>query len=184
MSSLRLVLLATVATGTAMAFAPRGAAAAGGGDTAKLVCYAEQDADAAGSKDEKRVALAVDRSSDLTFPGGLKQTVYDAHGKQTDSDSGANRRMATALGEIIVTTKGGSTIKSDFGAHMGLRSLWVRPDDVSVDYDCSTTEESATPRVWQCAIRDQNEGLKLTAATLTLMDHPDAICGFFQDGQK
>lgn len=70
--------------------------------------------------------LDVDRQSDLTFPGGYTQSVFEAVGKNTDKE-GKNEIMAPAQGTIIVTTKGGSTADYDHGAHMALVAIWVRP---------------------------------------------------------
>ena len=118
--------------------------------------------------------------SDLTFPGGYTQSVFEAVGKNTDKE-GKSEIMAPAQGTIIVTTKGGSTADYDHGAHMALVAIWVRPDGAAKDYDCYSEQESATPAVWHCAVRDQNEKLKLDLSTLTRLTQPDRYCGIFQD---
>ena len=116
----------------------------------------------------------------LALTGGYAQSVYEAVGKNTDRENG-NEIMAAAQGTIIVTAKGGSTGDFDHGAHMGVIALWVRPDGAAKNYDCYSEQESPTPAVWHCAVRDQNEGLKLDRATLTRLIPPDRNCGIFQD---
>lgn len=150
-------------------------------DSGTNVCYREVDRDgSAEDSNSERLVLNVDRQSGLTFPGGFSQSVFEAVGKNTDLEKG-NRIMATAQGTIIVTTKGGAAHDFDHGAHMGLIAIWVRPDGATKGYDCYSEEETATPTVWHCSVRDQNEGLKLDHATLTMMTRPDQYCGIFQD---
>lgn len=157
------------------------AAASRAADSGTNVCYREVDRDgSAEDGDKERLVLNVDRQSGLTFPGGFSQSVFEAVGKNTDLENG-NRIMAAAQGTIIVTKKGGSARDFDHGAHMGLIAIWVRPDGATKDYDCYSEQETATPTVWHCGVRDQNEGLKLDQATLTLMNTPDQYCGIFQD---
>lgn len=158
----------------APAAAPRAA------DSGTNVCYKEADQDGSSDTHNERLVLNVDRQSGLTFPGGFDQSVFEAVGKNTDFEDG-NRIMATAQGTIIVTTKGGSSHDFDHGAHMGLIAIWVRRDGAAKNYDCYSEQESATPAVWHCTVRDQNEGLKLDRATLTRMTTPDQFCGIFQD---
>jgi hypothetical protein len=157
-------------------------APASAADSGTNVCYKEVDVDRdrGGDNNNERVVLNVDRQSGLTFPGGYTQSVFEAVGKNTDTE-GKNQIMAAAQGTIIVTTKGGSPADLDHGAHMGLVAIWVRPDGAAKNYDCYSEQESATPAVWHCAVRDQNEGLKLDRATLTRLTVPDQYCGIFQD---
>jgi hypothetical protein len=132
--------------------------------------------------DDERVVLNVDRQASLTFPGGYPQTVYTAVGKTTETgENGRDQLMAAAQGTIVVTTKGGSTADYDHGARLGLLAVWVRPDAAVKSFDCTSEQESATPNVWICAVRDQDEGLKLDRATLTLLTRPDRHCGIFPD---
>ena len=153
------------------------AAAPRAADSGTNVCYKEADQDGSTDTNNERLVLKLDRQSGLTFPGGFGQSVFGAVGKNTDFEDG-NRIMATAQGTIIVTTKGGSSHDFDHG---GLIAIWVRRDGAAKDYDCYSEQESATPAVWHCTVRDQNEGLKLDRATLTRMTTPDQFCGIFQD---
>ncbi len=155
-------------------------------DSGRNVCYKEVDVDGAPEPGDgpdsghERLVLNVDRQADLSFRGGYTQTLFDARGKNTDTE-GDNEVMAAAQGTIIVTSKGGAGGDFDHGAHMGLVAIWVRPDGAAKNYDCYSEQESPTPVVWRCAVRDQNEDLKFDQATLTRMAHPDRFCGIFQD---
>lgn len=166
-----------------------GNALARGDDNGRNVCYKEEDLEkpdrqAADGRDQARVVLNVDQESPLTFPGGYPQTLYTALGKVTETnDNGRDELMAPAQGTIVVASKGGSPQDLDHGAHLGLVAVWVRPDNAAKDYECTSDrdEESATPRAWNCAVRDQNEGVKFDRARLTRLDRPDRYCGVYQD---
>ena len=81
------------------------------------------------------------------------------------------------------------------GAHMGLRTHSVRattaPDDFNVPFcnevtlDCTSAEESATPKTWTCVGRNEwdvvfREGHGL-GIELTKLSPQDDLCKIFQD---
>ena len=76
-----LMLMAALAT-PALLTPQRAVAAA---DSGTNVCYKEIDG--GGDNNNERVVLDVDRQSDLTFPGGYTQSVFEAVGKNTDKDA-------------------------------------------------------------------------------------------------
>lgn len=146
------------------------------------VCYRTDKDDY--EKDYVRIVLNVKRHSDLSFPGGFKQTTYTVVGKHVDSLDGRSWRMAVAAGGVIVTDKKGGYGGSygyDFGAHLGLEANWVRSTLGPLNFDCSTDEESSTPQYWYCSVRGDGSSFKDGKVRLMRLDYPDERCGFFQD---
>ena len=145
-------------------------------DRGEPVCYKPD----AGYPDNFRIVLDVKFHSGLGgFRGGYDQAVYDALGKHVDI--ARNRtRMAVAHGAVVVTDSKG---KKDFdsGAHLGLEAIYVRNRLASIDFDCTSAEEDATPDRWTCRYRLESQAAGFTRVRLVQADKRDPYCGFFED---
>jgi hypothetical protein len=112
--------------------------------------------------------------------GGFPQTTYTALGKHVASDpSYKDVRMDVANGAIVVTDKARGSGGFQSGAHMALEIIGVRHHGHTAEYDCTTAEESATPKAWACSVREDGETFDLK---LSRLDKKDELCGFFEDG--
>jgi hypothetical protein len=145
------------------------------------VCYSIDDR----RYENDRVALDVKFHSDLTFRGpGYRQSVYDALGKHVDYEKrgrDSETHMAVAHGAVVVTDKRGGGDRFQSGAHLGLEAIWVRDDRSSIDFDCTTEEESPTPDTWSCRIRSEHDR-RSDEVELVKVKGRDDYCGFFEDG--
>jgi hypothetical protein len=146
----------------------------GGKDDAQ-VCYAVKKGYDRGGHDDtrQRVVLDVLFHSHLDFPGGFPQSVYDADGKYVDGSNYYRPSMAVADGAVVVTNsyerKSYRPPKYKSGARLGLEVYGQLYGTRNFILDCTSTEESPTPKVWYC--KDVN---------LEKLDYPDENCGFFQ----
>jgi hypothetical protein len=112
--------------------------------------------------------------------GGFPQATYTALGKHVASDrSYKDVHMDVANGAIIVTDKGSESGNYQSGARMALEIIGVRHHWHTAEYDCTTAEESATPKTWACSVRENGKTFDLT---LSRLDKKDELCGFFEDG--
>jgi hypothetical protein len=158
------------------AFLAAGPAAAQSRDDA--VCYKKRD----GGSDTTRIVLDVKRHSRLT----AGQVVYEADGKHAFKESGKNR-MAVFDG-AVVTSRG--DYDQPRGAHLGGESYWVRGAPAPapqggpsspIEWDCTSDEYSATPRVWYCTITG---GVATQGYNLERIDYRDYGCDVFQDTRE
>jgi hypothetical protein len=140
-----------------------------------------------------RIVLDVKKHSDLTT-FGLKQTVYDALGKHTQNfgSKQTDNYMAVAHGAVVVANKNYYQPYFRSGAHMGLVSEWVRTASSPsakrpIDWDCTSSEESATPSTWTCNTAGGNVVATTVVTPVTLyrvaLASKDPYCGIFQDGE-
>jgi hypothetical protein len=132
--------------------------------------------------DTTRIVLDVKFHSRLT--GG--QAVFEADGKHSFVDDYRKFRMAVFDGAVVTSRGSRSQVR---GAHLGGESYWVRdkhlysPQPVGgpetpIEWDCTSDEHSATPRVWYCNITG---GVPTQAFNLERLDYPDRFCDVFQD---
>ena len=171
------------AVGFAMAvpaLAPVSSTKAGERDRDQVVCYKASPP----VIDTFRLVLDVKKHSDLSFRGGPRQTVYSALGKHSYQYN-YKTFMAVTHGAVVTSEKDRWDPRRESGAHLGLISEFVRsggPDAVlsPVNFDCTSTYVSSTPREWQCKTL---YGGTVTPTTLTQI-YPDKLCSDFQDGAE
>lgn len=124
--------------------------------------------------------------------GHAKQTAYSVHGKEAGFCGDGT--MVAVTGTVILAKpthgKPNRTTTGQTGAHMGLEVHASRGDGVlfgedfcrSGEFDCTTSEVSPTPAVWQCQSRNEFD-VSHGASTLTKVDaSEDPLCSFFEDG--
>ncbi len=114
--------------------------------------------------------------------GGFPQATYTALGKHVSSgQSYKNVHMDVANGAIIVTDRAQGSGNYQSGAHMALEIIGVRHHSHTAEYDCATAEESATPKAWECSVRENGKTFDIM---LSRLDKKDELCGFFEDGSR
>jgi hypothetical protein len=127
--------------------------------------------------EKHRLVLDVKFHSPLNFRGGFAQNTYSVVGKHTEQE-GYYKRMEVLHGGIVVTNKRYG-YGEQFGARMGVESIGVKDWRKSIEVDCTTTYEDATPDRWQCWIRRGDEKFEVY-----LEKAHDDLCGFFEDGAR
>lgn len=155
--------------------------------SAQLVCYQWSAFPNERFKlDVKRHSPLSERKEENRF-GHAEQTAYSVHGKEVGF---CGARTMVAVTGTVVTAKPKSDTTGQTGAHMGLEVHASRGDGVfggtdfcrSGEVDCTASEVSPTPAVWQCQSRNEFD-IYHGASTLTqVVESEDPLCSFFEDG--
>jgi hypothetical protein len=127
--------------------------------------------------------LDVKFHSPLNFRGGFPQTTYTALGKNVDRNihNYTDTRMDVADGAIVVARKRGH-YPYNFGAHLGLEAIGVLRGRKTVEFDCTSAEQSATPSSWYCAVRKGSQKYGQGDYDAIKFDLAyDELCGYFED---
>ena len=161
---------------SAVALALAAPALVAAGD-ASAAPYRDRDEQVCYKSDKHRLVLDVKSHSPLNFYGGFAQTTYSVVGKHTE-DSYPYKKMEVLHGGIIVTNKRYGYGEQS-GARMGVESIGVKDWRSSIEVDCTTAYEDATPDVWKCWIR---RGYDKYEVDLYKAPYNDSLCGFFEDG--
>lgn len=134
---------------------------------------------------KERFVLDIKKHSDLS----RNQHAFSVHGKHVGVCG--YETIAIVTGTIVRATPPLSVT----GAHMGLRTDSVRattaPDDGHVIFckevtlDCTSAEQSATPKTWTCFGRNEWDvvlaGGRSLGTELTKLNPQDGLCKIFQD---
>lgn len=134
---------------------------------------------------KERFVLDIEKHSGLT----RNQRAFSVHGKHVGVCG--YETIATVTGTIV---RARSPLPVT-GAHMGLRTHSVRvttaPDDAHIEFcrevtlDCTSTEQSATPKTWTCFGRNEWNAILAGGrgfqTTLTKLSPQDGSCKIFQD---
>jgi hypothetical protein len=119
--------------------------------------------------------------------GHPRQIAFSVHGKEIGF---CGARTMVAVTGTVVTAQPNSHTTGQTGAHMGLEVHASRGDGSfggsdfcrSGEFDCTTSEVSPTPAVWQCESRNEFD-VYHGASTLTkVVESDDPLCSFFEDG--
>lgn len=150
----------------------------------KAVCYKVlyQKGNSRWAYDTKdRLFLNILKHSDLT----KDETAYSVHGKFIDvSDYGRYHKKSTtnmnvATGTVVTKSHSysGYDDKSETGARLGVETAGGLYKTTNHTFDCSNSDDKATPDSWEKCALDGYEGYSLATA-----DRGDDSCNFFQDG--
>lgn len=134
---------------------------------------------------KERFVLDIEKHSDLS----RNQHAFSVHGNHVG-----------VCGYETIATVTGTIVRSRFplpvtGAHMGLRTHSVRATTASNDdhvifckevtLDCTSAEQSATPKTWDCFGRNEWDAVlargRGLGTTLTKLSPQDGLCKIFQD---
>ncbi len=134
---------------------------------------------------KERFVLDIEKHSDLS----LNQRAFSVHGKHGGVCGYGT--IATVTGTIV---RAGAPLPVT-GTHMGLRTHSVRattdPLDAHVIFckevtlDCTSAEQSASPKTWDCFGRNEWDAVlargRGLGTTLTKLSPQDGLCKVFQD---
>ncbi len=134
---------------------------------------------------KERFVLDIEKHSDLS----RNQRAFSVHGKHVGVCG--YKTIAAVTGTIVKATSPLSVT----GAHMGLRTHSVRattaPNDdhkifcKEVTLDCTSAEQSTTPKTWDCFGRNEWDAVlargRGLGTTLTKLSRQDGSCKIFQD---
>lgn len=135
----------------------------------------------------KKYALLTGTAEEEDF-GHAKQTAYSVHGKEVGWCG--SETMVAVTGTVITAAPLDSTT-GQTGAHMGLEIHASRGDELpggeefcrSGVYDCTTSEVSPTPKVWNCHSRNDFDTYHGASTLTKVVPSEDPLCSFFEDGE-